>query len=580
MDSAVAGIGYRTETQNGFTNNLGEYDYEEGETVTFFIGDLELPPVTAKGVVTPLDLANTDDVSNRVVVNIARLLQSLDADGDTSNGIQIAPEAADIAAAVDFDVPVETFAADPAVTTLVANSGSSTQTLVSAEAAIAHLQESIAEQAAALIGSWYYRDESNPNPTKQFHIVLSFLDNNRYVIANDEDDDDDVGSDGFEHGSYTWNQRTQLLEIAVANDTNGEWGFSHPCEGEVFNVEVRGDRLLLWADTAVGESCDDGNNEGPVKIEFQRIKSPTNPLAGSWLIEDAEEPLLALVTFTEDGHYLMLQDSPDDDAGQSGIERGTYTYNAETHEVVFTTITDTNGQWGFSHPCAVLDTNGTQWQGKNDLSCGPDGRNIIQTIARTGNTLTFISEADTINNGGEPEPVVFVGIGTTEENIVLELEVTNTVTEATLGELFEIEGASMQCGATGFDEVGDSETFPETWTLNPNYGGISNVSDAKYITDDEPYTDTGIFDVITGKLHISYEGPVVNLCDSGEATCNGDVIFYGQNSYTWSADINLDPEADTVATGEIVDVHRLTWNQGPEVSVCTIRASVSAVKLP
>lgn len=578
VDSAVAGIGYRTETKNGFTNNLGEYEYEEGETVTFFIGDLELPPVTAKGVVTPLDLAGTDDLSNPVVVNIARLLQSLDTDGDTSNGIQIPPGATSIATAADFDVPVEIFAANQAITTLVANSGSSTQTLVSVEAAIAHLQGSIAEQAFSLIGSWYYQDESNSNPTKQFHIILSFLDNNRYVIANDEDDEDDAGTDGFEQGSYTWNQRTHLLEITVENDTNGEWGFSHPCEGEVFKVEVRGDTLMLWADAAVGEGCGD-SNEGPVKIEFQRIKSETNPLVGSWLIEDKEEPLLALATFTADGQYLMLQDSPADDAGWPGIERGTYTYNTDTSGVTFATITDTNGQWGFSHPCAVLSMSETQWQGSNDLSCGAEGADIVQSMTRTGNTLAFISEADTINNGGEPEPVVFVGIGTTQANIVLELEVTNTVTEATLGELFTVEGASMQCGAHEFDEIGDSETFPETWTLNPNYGGISTVSDEKYVTD-EPYTDNGKFDVITGKLHVSYEGPIVNLCESGEATCSNGVVFYNQNIWSWVADVNFDPDAEPVATGEIIDTHRLTWNQGPEVSVCTIRASVNATRLP
>jgi len=62
VDSPVINIGYRTETQNGVTNSRGEFKYFPGETVTFFIGDLEFPSVLADERVTPLDMADTDDV--------------------------------------------------------------------------------------------------------------------------------------------------------------------------------------------------------------------------------------------------------------------------------------------------------------------------------------------------------------------------------------------------------------------------------------------------------------------------------------------------------------------------------------
>ena len=86
-------IGYRTETVEGVTNSLGEYNYIVGETVTFFIGDLVFPTVSASGVVTPLQLADTEDTSDPTVVNIIRLLQTLDVDGDPSNGIEISDTA-------------------------------------------------------------------------------------------------------------------------------------------------------------------------------------------------------------------------------------------------------------------------------------------------------------------------------------------------------------------------------------------------------------------------------------------------------------------------------------------------------
>ncbi|MGB2155318.1 MAG: hypothetical protein ACPHVT_07570, partial [Porticoccaceae bacterium] len=75
IDSPVINIGYRTATQNGNTNARGEFTYLAGETVTFFIGDMEFPPVLAAEVVTPLDMADTDDVAHHMVVNIIRLLQ-------------------------------------------------------------------------------------------------------------------------------------------------------------------------------------------------------------------------------------------------------------------------------------------------------------------------------------------------------------------------------------------------------------------------------------------------------------------------------------------------------------------------
>ena len=45
-----------------------------GETVTFFIGALEFPPVLGAEVVTPLDMADTNDVAHHIVINIIRLL--------------------------------------------------------------------------------------------------------------------------------------------------------------------------------------------------------------------------------------------------------------------------------------------------------------------------------------------------------------------------------------------------------------------------------------------------------------------------------------------------------------------------
>ena len=146
LDSSVVNIGYRTETLEGVTNSLGEYDYVEGETVTFFIGDLELPPVTAAGTVTPLDLAGSDDTSNSTVVNIIRLLQTLDEDGNPDNGITITETAKSAATQVDLELSITDFESSSAVTNLVANSGSSNFVLISQNDAIAHFEDTLVDE--------------------------------------------------------------------------------------------------------------------------------------------------------------------------------------------------------------------------------------------------------------------------------------------------------------------------------------------------------------------------------------------------------------------------------------------------
>ncbi len=144
VDSPVGGIDYKTPTQSGTTGPNGNFLYRPDETVTFSIGNIQFPPVPANATVTPLDIANTTDINHQVVSNALVLLQSLDEDGDPSNGITIPAGAARQAnTAIDFNVSPSAFAANPAVTLLVANSGSVTKKLVDESTAQAHFQNTL-----------------------------------------------------------------------------------------------------------------------------------------------------------------------------------------------------------------------------------------------------------------------------------------------------------------------------------------------------------------------------------------------------------------------------------------------------
>ena len=145
LDSAVSNIRYKTTTQSGTTNSLGQFNYVAGETVTFSVGAVNLPPTPAAATITPLSLANTTDMGNNTVLNLLVFLQSLDDDGIPGNGIKI-PDTANAAATalIDFNVSPAVFRANPVFTALVANSGSATKLPVTLASAIDHFKTTLA----------------------------------------------------------------------------------------------------------------------------------------------------------------------------------------------------------------------------------------------------------------------------------------------------------------------------------------------------------------------------------------------------------------------------------------------------
>lgn len=154
VDSPVEGVGYRSGSLVGITGTKGEFQYQVGERVSFFIGDIALgEAVDGKPLITPLDLVPQGTLDTPAVINIARFLQSLDALPDDG---RITIPAAVRAAAVQSDAGLSaairfldfsdnvrfTNAAAQLVATLTANYPF-TGALVDAQSAQAHLRNSL-----------------------------------------------------------------------------------------------------------------------------------------------------------------------------------------------------------------------------------------------------------------------------------------------------------------------------------------------------------------------------------------------------------------------------------------------------
>jgi hypothetical protein len=137
-DSLVSGLNYESRSEDGVTHtgvtgeddDPGRFSYSEGDTVSFSLGDISLGQIVAKERVTPFDLVGIeeraiggcevdgvlpeDTEAFRRVVNLAVLFQTLDTNGDHTDGIEIRSEVAALfeGSSFELDQPRTTFQTD------------------------------------------------------------------------------------------------------------------------------------------------------------------------------------------------------------------------------------------------------------------------------------------------------------------------------------------------------------------------------------------------------------------------------------------------------------------------------------
>ena len=166
-DSLVSGLSYESRSEDGVTHagvtgeddDPGRFSYAEGDTVSFSLGDINLGQSVAKDRVTPFDLAGLEEEAIgecevdgvlpddtdafRKVVNLAVLFQTLDTNGDHTDGIEIRSQVAALfeGSSVDLDQPRTAFQADAEILALLEEANSlglfsETRTLVQPEDAL------------------------------------------------------------------------------------------------------------------------------------------------------------------------------------------------------------------------------------------------------------------------------------------------------------------------------------------------------------------------------------------------------------------------------------------------------------
>jgi len=109
IDAAVAGVDYVTTSElNGTTDRFGRFNYNDGDKVKLYIGKLLLGEVTPteEGLITPKTLASQSEDSAKTESLILRVLQSLDNDSNTTNGITISQSTISSFSSLDSEIEI------------------------------------------------------------------------------------------------------------------------------------------------------------------------------------------------------------------------------------------------------------------------------------------------------------------------------------------------------------------------------------------------------------------------------------------------------------------------------------------
>lgn len=146
IDSPVVGATYQTATISGKTSSSGGFQYLPNETVSFSIGDIQLGSAKGAGTITLLDLGGGGSATDPTTTNLARFLQTIDNNSNSSDGIQI-PSSAAVAAnglRINFGQSITAFASDAsvanAVRAITQQSDSGEKSLIDAADAQTHLR--------------------------------------------------------------------------------------------------------------------------------------------------------------------------------------------------------------------------------------------------------------------------------------------------------------------------------------------------------------------------------------------------------------------------------------------------------
>lgn len=176
--------------------------------------------------------------------------------------------------------------------------------------------------ANSIIGAWAFGDGAMEGSG----VVMFMKDLNYFHI--EDVGGSDPGPDGYEMGTYAWNEQTGSFSAAQTLDRNGETGLSHP--NGLTTVSVSGDTLTYT------------DSEGSSILT--RVRSDSNPLVGAWQYGESSPLDSRALVILPNGIYFEAQNF-----GQlKGMEKGRYLWEEGTGLFEAEILVDTEVSLAFS----------------------------------------------------------------------------------------------------------------------------------------------------------------------------------------------------------------------------------------
>jgi hypothetical protein len=322
QDVKIVGLNYKCSSgKEDVTNSNGEFICNVGDSVEFLLGDYVLGNTTASvGMVTVMILY-PDNIT--ALINVLQLLQTLD---DWTDGTITIPD--DFSDLDDVNVSPTDSSFDSIIEEELG------QPLVPEEVAQEHMLNTL------LAGKTLYTTIYDQMGTLESWSFNSDMAEVEWVEMVGGDANGKLSIDSIDGLTMT---------LSCTYDSETE------CEDESTIIEIKETLTdYLVVEVSGGEL---GSEVETLRVYFDEAKArdyllKTEALLGTWYIDD-EDGKVAL-TFFADGSYILAESGEEDEDGQSGMERGTYSYNVTTEAFTAEAQVDTNGQWGLSHPDAPM----------------------------------------------------------------------------------------------------------------------------------------------------------------------------------------------------------------------------------
>jgi hypothetical protein len=184
-----------------------------------------------------------------------------------------------------------------------------------------------ARAASALVGSWHVF-------SLETVAVVTFLPDGHFMLASHHFDGSDPS--GIEWGTFSWYEATSGLQVTTLIDTNGDSGLSSG--GGFSPAKLENGKLMIR----------DHDNSGDWTA-LSRVPQVPGSLLGSWSWLPGPDSSPSIFSFFADGTYMMAEAGVAEANSQPGVERGRYSWNAATGDLLVTEIlVDTNGSIGGS----------------------------------------------------------------------------------------------------------------------------------------------------------------------------------------------------------------------------------------